>query len=404
MSKINLGIIGAGAIFRLMHLPVFKKLERKFSIIKIYDSDRKAYISAAELMRKHKYPFDKTIWAESAEEIFADKRIDAVVILTGINSHTAYTLKALNSGKHVFLEKPAALSVNEIQKMNSLARRKKKFVQVGMVLRHSKWYNKLRQIVDSKKFGKVLWMHWLETRPFDPMNWRYDTKNKNGDAIIHDKAIHQINLFNAFSGALPNRVLAMGGQYMLSNSKSKKLRTFNKEVALKGDSNDHLMALIEYKNGVKADLLVSYVSPHARESRWIIQLEKAKIVTHFETFVKGNKKGKFEWGKHPSTIYLFKDDNSYDVPWRIPMSYPPAEKNLVFYDEYQQDPLHPGATAQWIEFYRCINGGVEPECNLSLAAEDTKVVEKICIALVPAPHQVRGKLHRESSFKIKNEN
>lgn len=377
MSKINLGIIGAGAIFRLMHLPALKKLEKKFNIIKIYDIDRVAYVSAAENMIKLNYSFDKKIWADNPEEIFADDKIEAVVILTGINSHTAYTLKALNNGKHVFLEKPAALRVNEIQKMDSLARKKKKFVQVGMILRNSKWYNKLRQIVDSGKFGKVLWMHWLETRPFDPMNWRYDAKKKNGDAIIHDKAIHQVNLFNALSGSAPKRVMAMGGQYMLSSTKARKLRSFDKEVPLKGDSNDHLMALIEYKNGVKADLLISYVSAHARESRWVIQLEKAKIVTHFETFVNGNKKGRFGRGKNPSSIYLFKDDNSFVVPWRIPMSYPPTEKNLVFYDEYPNDPLHPGATTQWNEFYRCITNCVEPECSLRLAAEDTKVVEKI---------------------------
>ncbi len=378
MSKINLGIIGAGAIFRHMHFPVLKKLDKKFNISKIYDIDRNAYKLASKLMNRSGYRFDKNIWAQSAGEIFADKSIDAVVILTGINSHTAYTLKALNSGKHVFLEKPAALSVRETQKMDSLARKKKKFVQVGMVLRHSRWYNKIMQITGSGKYGRVLWMHWMETRPFDPMNWRYDTKNKNGDAIIHDKAIHQINLFNALGGSPPARVMAMGGQYMLSKTRARKLRTFSKVVALKGDSNDHLMALIEYKNGVKADLLISYVSPHARESRWVIQLEKAKIVAHFETFVKGNNNGRFEWGKHPSTVYLFKDDNSCDVPWRIPMSYPPAEKNLVFYDEYPDDPLHPGATAEWNDFYRCITKSIEPECSLRLAAEDTKVVEKIC--------------------------
>jgi predicted dehydrogenase len=378
MSKINIGIIGAGVIFRLMHLPVLKKLERKFNIVKIYDIERSAFISAARVMKKLKYPFEKNIWAESSEEIFNDGKIDAVAVLTGINSHLDYTLKALNSSKHVFLEKPAALSVKEIQKMDALSAKKKKLVQVGMVLRHSRWFSKLKEIIDSGKYGRVHWMHWLETRPFDPMNWRYDSKNKNGDAIINDKAVHQVNLFNAFAGSVPRKVMAMGGQYMLNNSKVKKLRTFNKEVLLRGDSNDHLMAIIGYENGVKADLLISYISAHARESRWVIQLEKAKIVTHFETFVKGNKKNKFGWDKNPSTIYLFKDDSSYKVPWRIPMSYPPSEKNLVFYDEYSGDPLHPGATKQWMEFYRCIKSNTRPECSLSLAALDTKVTEAIC--------------------------
>lgn len=377
MKKINLGIIGAGAIFRLMHLPVLKKLESKFRIVRIYDTERTAYIHAAGLMKKLKLPFEKNIWAENTQDILIDNSIDAVVILTGINSHLEYTLAAIKNNKHVFLEKPAALSVNDITKMNGFAKKHKRYVQIGMVLRHSKWYEKLKEIIESRKYGKVLWMHWLETRPFDPMNWRYDPKNNNGDAVIHDKAIHQVNLFNAFSGARPEKVMAMGGRYLLSNTKQKLLRAFNAEVSLMGDSNDNLMAIIKYENGVKADLLISYVSPHARESRWVIQLENAKIVTHFETFVKGRKKNMFEWGKNPSAIYLFKDDNSIPVPWRIPMSYPPEENNLVFYDEYKNDSLHPGSVKQLESFYDSLTKGIEPECNLSLAYEDTLVVEAI---------------------------
>lgn len=377
MKKINLGILGAGAIFRLMHLPVLKKLERKFNIVNIYDKDPSAYIRAADLMKKLKLPFDKNIWAQNPRDIFENSSIDAVAVFTGINSHVVYTLRALKSGKHVFLEKPAALNLNEIVKMKGIALKNKLFVQVGMVLRHSIWFSKLKEITASGKYGKVLWMHWLETRPFDPMNWRYDSANDNGDAVIHDKAIHQVNLFNAFSGAVPEKVMAMGGQYMLSNTKAKSLRAFNTEAMLKGDSNDNLMAIIKYENGVKADLVVSYVSPHARESRWVIQLEKAKIVTHFETFVKGKTKNRFKWGKNPSVIYLFKDDKSYPVPWRIPMSYPPDENNLVFYDEYKNDSLHPGSVKQWENFYESLIKGIEPECSLTIAAEDTKVVEAI---------------------------
>ena len=376
MPVYKLGIIGAGPIFRGMHFPVLRKMQSMFRISKIYDSNPAAYSPAMKLFKESGYEYENSIFVNSANDILSDKSIDAVCVLTGINSHVKYTLAALEAGKHVFLEKPAALSVKEISKMNLVSSRKKKMVQVGMVLRHSRWYKKLEEISLGGKYGKVLWMHWLETRPFDPMNWRYDTHNKNGDAVIHDKAIHQVNLFNALSGSKPQKVMAMAGQYLLSRTKTNKLRAFSKEVPLKGDSNDHLMTVIKYKNGVKADLLVSYVSPHARESRWVIQLEKAKIVTHFETFVEGSG-GKFAFGSNPSAIYVFKDDSNYSVPWRIPMSYPPGRKNLVFYDEYKNDAMHPGATGQWKAFYESLSKNEKPLCSLSLAGEDTKIIEAI---------------------------
>lgn len=375
-KKISLGIIGCGVIFRLMHLPVLKKMENRFHIAGIFDTDPNAYSKAKTSMKKLRFRFDDRIFVKNADDILRNNSTNAVVILTGINSHLEYTLSSLNAGKNVFLEKPAALKVKEIQKMIELSKKKNKIVQVGMVLRHSRWFESLKKIIDSKKYGRVLWMHWLETRPFDPMNWRYNSKNKNGDAIIHDKAIHQINLFNSISGAKPESVFGMAGQYMLSDSHSKKLRCFNREAQLKGDSNDHLMTIVKYKNGVKADLLISYVSPHARESRWVIQLEKAKIITHFETFAKGSL-GRFEWGRNPSATYLFKDNYSYSVSWKIPMSYPPSGDNLVFYDEYRNDPLHPGAVKQWEEFYESVTHNIKPKTDLNLALEDTKVVEAI---------------------------
>jgi predicted dehydrogenase len=220
-------------------------------------------------------------------------------------------------------------------------------------------------------------MNWLENRPFDPTPWRYNNTKINGDAIIHDKAVHQINLFNQFAGSKPIEVSAMGGQYLINPKTYSKVRAFSREVMLKGDSNDNLMALIKYKNGVNASLTVSYVSPHARESRWVIQLEKAKIVAHFETFVSPNKSSKKKWKGNPSSIYLFKDDNSYPVKWKYPMSYPPSDKNLVFYDEYKDEPLHPGSAAQWEAFYETVTKRKKPESNTGIALLDIIVAKAI---------------------------
>ena len=368
MKKLNIGIIGCGAIFRLMHFHVLKKMKNKFTISSVYDINKEAIKNSG---------IKNVNLSKDVKSILRDPEIDAVFILTPISTHVKYTIDALSNNKHVFLEKPAALSIKEIDLMIKVSNKYRRYVQVGMVLRHSNWFLKLKKIIDLNKYGKVLWMHWLETRPLDPMNWRYDSANNNGDAVINDKAVHQINLFNAIAGAKPKSVAAFAGQYLLNKSKSKKLRAFNGEVFLSGDSNDHLMSIIEYENGVKADLLISYVSPYARESRWVIQLEKAKIVTHFETFVKGKKDKLFQWGTNPSSIYIFKDDNKYSVPWKIPMSYPPSTDNLAFYDENKNDPLHPGSTRQLNEFYNCVTKGVKPVCSLELARKDTEVTEAL---------------------------
>ncbi len=372
-KRINMGIIGAGNVSRLMHIPALLRLKAKYNISAICDIDFNAIKKLTGELKISK----NTLLTIYPDEIIKNSAIDAVAVLTPTSTHLDYTLNSLNNKKHVFLEKPASVNAKDIIKIKSAEKNNKRIVQVGMVLRYSSFYHELVKIIGSGKYGKVLWMNWLETRPFDPALWRYNNTSKNGDAIIHDKAIHQVNLFNAFAEAKPEYITALGGQYLISKNKSAKLRAFTKEVMLKGESSDHLMALIQYKNGVKASLTVSYVSPHARESRWIIQLEEAKIVAHFETFVDPNKSSKRKWKGNPSSIYLFKDDNNYPVPWKYPMSYPPSDKSLVFYDEYKNEPLHPGSTAQWLAFYDAVTKNKKPLCNTDLAIEDTVITDAI---------------------------
>lgn len=372
-KPVNIGIIGAGAVSRLMHLPALLKMKKKFNVSAVCDTDTEQLVRTVNGL-----PIgNKTFLTANPAAVYSNKEIEAVAVLTPTSSHIDLTLKSLAGKKHVFLEKPAAVFSKDVKKIIAAEKKAKRYVQVGMVLRYSAFYRELMKIISSGKYGRVMWMNWLETRPFDPMMWRYNDTDKNGDAIIHDKAVHQVNLFNAFADSKPSMVSAFGGQYLINNKTFSKVRAFTKEVQLKGESCDHLMALIQYKNGVKASLTVSYVSSQARESRWIIQCEKAKIAAHFETFVSPNKSTRRKWKGHPSCIYVFKDDKSLEIPWRYPMSYPPSDKNLVFYDEYKNEPLHPGSSAQWLAFYDVVTKNKKPFCNTGIALEDTVIAEAI---------------------------
>lgn len=370
---INLGILGCGSVFRSMHLPSLLNQKDKYKIRAVYDTDNKA-IKLTQRVLAGK--IDLNI-ADCAEQIFKDPAIEAVAVLTGTSAHVKYTLQALKHRKYVFLEKPAAVLPKDVKRIIAAEKKYGRYVQVGMVLRYSSFYKELCRIIDSEKYGRVLWMNWLETRPFDPMIWRYSNTALNGDAIIHDKAVHQINLFNRFAGAKPVETAAFGGQYLINPKTFSKVRAFRNEVKLKGDSNDNLMAIIKYKNGVKASITVSYVSPHARESRWIIQLEKAKIIAHFETFVSANSASKRKWEGNPSSIYVFSDNKKYPVVWKYPMSYPPDENNLVFYDEYKDEPMHPGSGAQWKAFYETVTKNIKPESSTKVALDDIIVAKAI---------------------------
>jgi predicted dehydrogenase len=377
-KTINLGIIGCGQVLSGMHLPALIKLKDRFKISALCDTNPKTLKRIQEIFSlKYNDIFSGCIYSNNAFDILKDKRTDAAAILTPTSSHLGYTIEALKNNKYVFLEKPSSVLPSDVKKIISSEKKYNKFVQIGMVLRYSGFFKTLDKLINSKKYGKLLWMNWLETRPFDPMIWRYANPEKEGDAIIHDKAIHQINLFNHFAGSKADSVYAIGGQYLLNKTQYKKLRAFKNEVLLKGSSNDNLMAIIKYKNGVKASITISYVSPHARESRFVIQLERAKIIAHFETFVYANSKSKRKWKGNPTSIYVFADNNKLPIVWKYPMSYPPSEKHLYYYDEYPDEPMHPGSVKQWEAFYNNINNNIKPETNTKIALEDTIIADSM---------------------------
>ena len=101
-KPLGVGIVGVGNI-STQYLENIPKLDN-LCLIGVSDLNHQR---AADIAEKHK------IRAFNGDEIFQDQDIDVILNLTLPQSHTEVNLKALNAGKHVYLEKPFALSVNE---------------------------------------------------------------------------------------------------------------------------------------------------------------------------------------------------------------------------------------------------------------------------------------------------
>lgn len=59
----------------------------------------------------------------SVDELLNDQKVDAVFILTNMETHCEYTVRAAEAGKHILVEKPAASSIDELEKMNVAVRK-----------------------------------------------------------------------------------------------------------------------------------------------------------------------------------------------------------------------------------------------------------------------------------------
>ena len=94
-------------------------------------------------------------WYDNMEAILADADIDAVYIATNNASHAALACAALEAGKHVIVEKPAATSVADAQKMVDLAAAKGLSLSVDHMMVNNAWNIKAQEVMAAGTLGTV---------------------------------------------------------------------------------------------------------------------------------------------------------------------------------------------------------------------------------------------------------
>jgi len=127
MSRIKVGLIGLGEVAQLMHLPLLAD-DQRFEIAAITDVSPSL---VAHIATRYGVPTKHA----SAEALIADENLDAVFILTPDFLHAPLLEASIRAGKHVFIEKPAALTAAELVPLVELNKTNPKIVFVGYMRR-----------------------------------------------------------------------------------------------------------------------------------------------------------------------------------------------------------------------------------------------------------------------------
>src|SRR5262245_4912786 len=89
------------------------------------------------------------------EQILQDPKIEAVAIASPAESHANVAAECLNAGKHGFVEKPLALSVEDGKQIISLASKSKKILMIGHILNYHPALIKLKELIDQGDLGNI---------------------------------------------------------------------------------------------------------------------------------------------------------------------------------------------------------------------------------------------------------
>jgi predicted dehydrogenase len=133
-----------------------KNLARNFDqladLVWLCDVDDECRAQAAQ-----SYPSAQV--TSSFDDVLADDSVEAVVVATPVPTHYELARRALEAGKHVFVEKPPAMRGAEIEELCELAEERDLVLMPGHLLLYHPGVQKLKEIVDSGELGEVLYVY-----------------------------------------------------------------------------------------------------------------------------------------------------------------------------------------------------------------------------------------------------
>jgi len=183
----NVGIIGFGKMGQI----------RAHSIEQSGKAKVKAIYEINYLPKKIKYSLSKEI-----NDIINNPDIDAVFICTPNYLNKPLTIQSLEAGKHVFCEKPPAFNSMGVEEIIGVEKHSGKKLMYGFNHRHHGSIRHMKKMIESKEYGKVLWMRGRYGKSVDKSffdTWRAN-KDLAGGGILLDQGIHMLDLFIMFGG------------------------------------------------------------------------------------------------------------------------------------------------------------------------------------------------------------
>ncbi|MCC6298490.1 MAG: bi-domain-containing oxidoreductase [Anaerolineales bacterium] len=197
-ESVRLGVLGAGLFANSVLLPAIKKVDG----IQLVGIASSGGLHAQHAGKKFGFKYATS----SEDEIINDSNINTVAILTRHDSHSELVVKALKAGKHVFVEKPLAITPEQLNKVEKTLRSTKYgILAVGFNRRFAPLAQSLKSQVSNLQ--SPLHVHYRVNAGYLPADhWNHDP-NIGGGRIIGE-ACHFVDFITFLIGAVPVSVTA----------------------------------------------------------------------------------------------------------------------------------------------------------------------------------------------------
>lgn len=185
--------------------------------------------------------------------IFADPRVDIVSIATAHDAHADLAVAAMEAGKHLFLEKPMALTSADCLRVDAVRRATGRRLLLNFSIRFSQAARAIRQ-----RLGPIRVSHGQCLQaPCDLSTWRWDPVLGGGP--LYDVGVHALDLLCWLHGADPVEVWATGGQVTHPGALGR------------ADMVDTAAATLRFADGAVSTFLMSDAGRNDLVSKWFFE-------------------------------------------------------------------------------------------------------------------------------------
>jgi len=239
-NKYKLCVIGAGR-WGLNHIRSLNELNALGGVVE----------KNSTVLKKIKLRYPDCLTFSDLDSSF-EENFDGYIISTPPVSHYQIAKRIISMNKHVLIEKPITLNVEDAIKLNEMAKIKNVNLMVGHLLLFHPAFKKIKELINNGLIGKIqyIYSNRLNLGSF-----------RNDENVLWSFAPHDIALFNSFFNDLPLEVISSGIDILQEGIHDTSITTF------------------KYSNNMMGHIFVSWLHPF-KEHRFVIVGSKGMI--HFE--------------------------------------------------------------------------------------------------------------------------
>jgi UDP-2-acetamido-3-amino-2,3-dideoxy-glucuronate N-acetyltransferase len=247
------------------------------------------------------------------EQALADPKIHAIALATPPSAHFPLAKRAMEAGKHVFVEKPLSLEVKQAEELCVIAEKLDRRLMVGHILQYHPVFLKVKEIVREGRLGRL--------------NYIYSSRLNLGkirreEDILWSLAPHDISMILSLIGTEPQKVEAVGGYYL------------HQSIA------DVTTTHLTFPGGEQAHIFVSWLHPFKEQKLVLVGSEGMAVFDDGEPW------------ERKLLLYPHK------VEWRdnapVPTKADPIEVEVEHKEPLKQQCLH---------FLDCVRAGARPRTD-----------------------------------------